>query len=237
MWRAGCIIRSRFLGKIKEAFDRNPKLANLLLDPYFRRGRAAASRLAADGRRGGETASPFPAMSSALAYYDGYRCEPAAANLLQAQRDYFGAHTYERIDKPRGEFFHTNWTGARPGVPWDRILGDRSGQPLSLDQLAPLSFERRPGWLRPAHQAGPEDPLIPGLPSRPTCSTTRLIAQWTHDHAGARSRVTEAVRRGSRTAAKSTIVRAGVVTARPSSFMRWLGARSSDLRTMTPGKE
>jgi 6-phosphogluconate dehydrogenase len=112
LWRGGCIIRSVFLGKIKEAFDRNPQLVNLLLDPYFagELGRAqhgwrrVVSRAVQEG-------IPVPAMASALAYYDGYRSAWLPANLLQAQRDYFGAHTYERIDKPRGQFFHTNWTG------------------------------------------------------------------------------------------------------------------------------
>ncbi len=112
MWRGGCIIRSAFLGKIKEAFDRNPGLTNLLLDPYFKNNvisaqdswRKVVSVAALNG-------IPAPAFSTALAYFDGYRTERLPANLLQAQRDYFGAHTYERIDKPRGEFFHTNWTG------------------------------------------------------------------------------------------------------------------------------
>jgi 6-phosphogluconate dehydrogenase len=112
MWRGGCIIRSAFLGKIKEAFDRDPKLVNLLVDPYFAAelGRAQHGwrRVVAAGVAGG---IPLPAISSALAYYDGYRTARLPANLLQAQRDYFGAHTYERIDKPRGQFFHTNWTG------------------------------------------------------------------------------------------------------------------------------
>jgi 6-phosphogluconate dehydrogenase len=112
MWRGGCIIRSAFLGKIKEAFDRNPKLANLLVDPYFAgeigRAQAGWRRVIAAGVANGV---PLPAMSSALAYYDGYRSARLPANLLQAQRDYFGAHTYERIDRPRGQFFHTNWTG------------------------------------------------------------------------------------------------------------------------------
>ena len=112
MWRGGCIIRSVFLGRIKEAFDRDPGLSNLLLDPYFREKieeLTASWRIvvAASVRSG----VPAPAFSSALAYYDGYRCEKLPANLLQAQRDYFGAHTYERADKPRGEFYHTNWTG------------------------------------------------------------------------------------------------------------------------------
>jgi 6-phosphogluconate dehydrogenase len=112
MWRGGCIIRSVFLGKIKEAFDRNPKLANLMLDPFFTseldRAQHGWRRVVASAALQG---IPVPAMSSALAYYDGYRTARLPANLLQAQRDYFGAHTYERIDKPRGEFFHTNWTG------------------------------------------------------------------------------------------------------------------------------
>lgn len=112
MWRGGCIIRSVFLGKIKEAFDRQPHLTNLLLDPYFA---AEVQRCQAGWRRacvaGLTQGIPLPAMSAALAYFDGYRSERLPANLLQAQRDYFGAHTYERIDRPRGEFFHTNWTG------------------------------------------------------------------------------------------------------------------------------
>ncbi len=112
MWRGGCIIRSVFLGKIKAAFDKNPELTNLLLDPFFKR---AVIKAQDAWRRVVQTAVklgiPMPAMSSALAYYDGYRAERLPANLLQAQRDYFGAHTYERVDKPRGEFFHTNWTG------------------------------------------------------------------------------------------------------------------------------
>ena len=112
MWRGGCIIRSAFLGKIKEAFDRNPKLTNLLLDPYFKKqieaAQAAWRRVVAKAVQKG---IPVPAMSSALAFFDGYRRESLPANLLQAQRDYFGAHTYQRVDKPRGEYFHTNWTG------------------------------------------------------------------------------------------------------------------------------
>jgi 6-phosphogluconate dehydrogenase len=112
MWRGGCIIRSAFLGKIKEAFDRNPKLANLLLDPYFTsevtRAQDGWRRVCAAAAMNGIA---IPAMSSALAYFDGYRNARLPANLLQAQRDYFGAHTYERIDRPRGQFFHTNWTG------------------------------------------------------------------------------------------------------------------------------
>jgi 6-phosphogluconate dehydrogenase len=112
MWRGGCIIRSAFLGKIKEAFDRNPKLTNLLLDPYFTgevtRAQAGWRRVCAAAVMHGV---PVPVMASALAYYDGYRSERLPANLLQAQRDYFGAHTYERVDRSRGQFFHTNWTG------------------------------------------------------------------------------------------------------------------------------
>jgi len=112
MWRGGCIIRSVFLGKIKEAFDRNPGLENLLLDPFF----TSVIKDAQDSWRRVVAAAvtngiPVPALSSALAYFDGYRSERLPANLLQAQRDYFGAHTYERLDKKRGEFFHTNWTG------------------------------------------------------------------------------------------------------------------------------
>jgi 6-phosphogluconate dehydrogenase len=112
MWRGGCIIRSAFLGKIKEAFDRDPKLANLLLDPYFtgeiQKAQAGWRRVCAAAVSQG---IPIPAMISSLAYFDGYRTGRLPANLLQAQRDFFGAHTYERVDKPRGEFFHTNWTG------------------------------------------------------------------------------------------------------------------------------
>jgi len=112
MWRGGCIIRSVFLGKIKEAFDRNPQLANLLLDPFFRKQIESAQEawrcvVAKAVRKG----IPVPAMSSALAFFDGYRRESLPANLLQAQRDYFGAHTYQRTDEPRGRYFHTNWTG------------------------------------------------------------------------------------------------------------------------------
>ncbi len=112
MWRGGCIIRSVFLGKIKEAFDNNPALTNLLLDPYFK---DVMDKAQAGWRRvcGAAIANgiPAPAMTTALSYYDGYRCERLPANLLQAQRDYFGAHTYERVDAERGQFFHTNWTG------------------------------------------------------------------------------------------------------------------------------
>ena len=112
LWRGGCIIRSAFLGKIKEAFDNNPSLANLLLDPFFSEKIDASQE---SWRRVISTAvlngAWVPAFSTALNYYDGYRNARLPANLLQAQRDYFGAHQYERIDKPRGEFFHTNWTG------------------------------------------------------------------------------------------------------------------------------
>ena len=111
MWRGGCIIRSVFLGKIKEAFDKNPSLTNLLLDPFFKEKVLAAQE---SWRRVVSAAIingiPVPGFTSALSYFDGYRKEVLPANLLQAQRDYFGAHTYERVDKPRGEFFHTNWT-------------------------------------------------------------------------------------------------------------------------------
>ena len=112
MWRGGCIIRSAFLGKIKEAFENNPSISNLLLDPFFNEKVEKAQK---GWRNVVSTAVsqgiPMPSISSALSYFDGYRCERLPANLLQAQRDYFGAHTYERTDKPRGEFFHTNWTG------------------------------------------------------------------------------------------------------------------------------
>jgi 6-phosphogluconate dehydrogenase len=112
MWRGGCIIRSKFLGKIKDAYDADPELKNLLLDPFFR-------EVLDKGQKGWrqvvmtavEHGIPVPAISSALSYYDGYRTARLPANLLQAQRDFFGAHTYERLDQPRGEFFHTNWTG------------------------------------------------------------------------------------------------------------------------------
>ena len=112
MWRGGCIIRSVFLGKIKDAYTNNPNLENLLLDPYFSEAIKALvpswRNVVAEAVRHG---IPMPAFSSALAYFDGYTTEKLPANLLQAQRDYFGAHTYERLDSPRGEFFHTNWTG------------------------------------------------------------------------------------------------------------------------------
>ncbi len=112
MWRGGCIIRSQFLSKIKNAFDKRKPPENLLLDPYFK---SAVRKAQVSWRRtitkAVKMGVPIPAFSIALAYYDGYRNERLPANLLQAQRDYFGAHTYERLDKPRGEFFHTNWTG------------------------------------------------------------------------------------------------------------------------------
>ena len=112
MWRGGCIIRSRFLGKIKEAFDKNPRLTNLLLDDFFSKtlnGYQASWRRAI--MKAIEYGVPTPAFSTALSFYDGYRTARLPANLLQAQRDFFGAHTYERVDKPRGQFSHTNWTG------------------------------------------------------------------------------------------------------------------------------
>lgn len=112
MWRGGCIIRSAFLGKIKEAFDKNPEIKNLLLADYFK---GVIEKCQPSWRRVVSIAAlngiPVPALSTALSFYDGYRSERLPANLLQAQRDYFGAHTYERLDKPRGDFFHTNWTG------------------------------------------------------------------------------------------------------------------------------
>lgn len=117
MWRGGCIIRSRFLGKIKEAYEKNPQLKNLLLDGFFRdeinktqKGWRKVVSAAA------EIGIPIPCFSTALSFYDGYRSARLPANLLQAQRDFFGAHTYERIDQPRGQFFHTNWTGTGGNV-------------------------------------------------------------------------------------------------------------------------
>jgi 6-phosphogluconate dehydrogenase len=112
LWRGGCIIRAAFLQKIKEAYERRNKPANLLLDPYFRKivskGQMSLRRVVMQSAKLG---IPAPVFASALAYYDSYRSESLPANLLQAQRDFFGAHTYERTDKPRGEFFHTNWLG------------------------------------------------------------------------------------------------------------------------------
>ncbi len=112
MWRGGCIIRSQFLGKIKEAFDKRKRLPNLLLDPHFKREirknqRGWRNVVATAAKKG----IPAPAFSTALSFFDAFRSETLPANLLQAQRDYFGAHTYERIDRERGEFYHTNWTG------------------------------------------------------------------------------------------------------------------------------
>ncbi len=112
MWRGGCIIRSAFLGDIKKAFDKKPGLENLLFDPFFKKAIKSCARswrkvVSMAVKKG----IPVPAFSTALAFFDGFRTERLPANLLQAQRDYFGAHTYERVDKPRGEFFHTNWTG------------------------------------------------------------------------------------------------------------------------------
>jgi 6-phosphogluconate dehydrogenase len=112
MWRGGCIIRSAFLGDIKKAFVRKPDLINLLMDKFFKS--AVGKRQTAWRRvivQATKLGIPVPCLGSALAYFDGYRSERLPANLLQAQRDFFGAHTYERVDKPRGEFFHTNWTG------------------------------------------------------------------------------------------------------------------------------
>ena len=110
MWRGGCIIRSRFLGKIKEAFDSNPNLENLLLDSFFSSAIISNQPAWREVVCAAVSAGiPIPALSSALAFYDAYRSSKLPANLLQAQRDYFGAHTYERVDKPRGEFFHTEW--------------------------------------------------------------------------------------------------------------------------------
>ncbi|KPJ96623.1 MAG: 6-phosphogluconate dehydrogenase [Gammaproteobacteria bacterium SG8_11] len=112
LWRAGCIIRAQFLDRIKEAYDRKSDLANLLLDSYFKTvvedNQDAWRRIVSAAVENG---IPVPAFSTALSYYDSYRSGRLPANLLQAQRDYFGAHTYERIDKPRGQFFHTKWVG------------------------------------------------------------------------------------------------------------------------------
>ena len=112
VWRGGCIIRSVFLGEIKKAFKRNPQLVNLLLDKFFKK--AVSSRQLGWRRvvvQATKLGIPVPCLGSALSYFDGYRSERLPANLLQAQRDFFGAHTYERVDQPRGQFFHTNWTG------------------------------------------------------------------------------------------------------------------------------
>jgi len=114
IWRGGCIIRAHFLQRIKDAFDRQPDLPNLLLDPYFRR---IVQRAQDNWRKVVSMAASCgvatPAFSSALAYYDAYRTSRLWANLIQAQRDYFGAHTYERVDRPAGEFFHTDWQSAK----------------------------------------------------------------------------------------------------------------------------
>ncbi len=127
LWRGGCIIRSAFLGRIKEAFDRDSHLTSLLLDTYFSGELLAAEpgwRRAVG--RAVELAVPAPAYSTALAFFDGYRSERLPANLIQAQRDYFGAHTYERLDAQRGEFFHTNWTGTQADPPPTRPASDPS---------------------------------------------------------------------------------------------------------------
>jgi 6-phosphogluconate dehydrogenase len=112
MWRGGCIIRSSILDNIEQAFTMNPDLESLLFDDFFRQ---AIHKTQAGWRqvvaKAVELGVPVPAFSSALAFYDGYRCSRLPANLLQAQRDYFGAHTYERVDRPRREFFHTDWSG------------------------------------------------------------------------------------------------------------------------------
>jgi 6-phosphogluconate dehydrogenase len=117
MWRGGCIIRSQFLGKIKEAYTKNPALKNLLLDDYFLKGieerQQGWRKVVATAA---ELGIPIPCFSTGLAFYDGYRSPQLTANLIQAQRDYFGAHTYERTDQPRGKFFHTNWTGTGGNV-------------------------------------------------------------------------------------------------------------------------
>jgi 6-phosphogluconate dehydrogenase len=112
LWRGGCIIRSAFLGKINEAFNDDPELPNLILNPYFKSIVEGAQdswrKVVSEALNNGIA---VPSMAAALTYFDGYRTDRLPANLIQAQRDYFGAHTYERIDKPRGEYFHTNWTG------------------------------------------------------------------------------------------------------------------------------
>ncbi|HSX13657.1 MAG TPA: decarboxylating NADP(+)-dependent phosphogluconate dehydrogenase [Chlamydiales bacterium] len=117
MWRGGCIIRSKFLGKIKEAYDKDPNLRSLLVDPFFihevKNALPDWRKIVAEGAMMG---IPMPCFSTALAFFDGYRSARLPANLLQAQRDYFGAHTYERVDQPRGKFFHTNWTGTGGAV-------------------------------------------------------------------------------------------------------------------------
>jgi 6-phosphogluconate dehydrogenase len=112
IWRGGCIIRARFLNDIRQAFARQPDLANLLIDPEFAQAmNARQSSLRKVVALAAENGIPVLAFSSALAYYDAYRSARLPANLTQAQRDYFGAHTYQRVDQPRGKYFHTNWTG------------------------------------------------------------------------------------------------------------------------------
>ena len=110
IWRGGCIIRAQFLNKIKQAYEKNPDLKNLMLDDYFKGVLNASQQswreVVSIAVKNGIAA---PAFSASLAYYDSYRQDRLPANLLQAQHDYFGAHTYERVDKPRGEFFHTEW--------------------------------------------------------------------------------------------------------------------------------
>ena len=112
LWRGGCIIRSAFLDNISKAFEADPSLQNLILDPYFadilKEAQQSLREVVAESALAG---IPTPSLSAALSWFDGYRTERLPANLLQAQRDYFGAHTYERTDRKRGEFFHTNWTG------------------------------------------------------------------------------------------------------------------------------
>jgi 6-phosphogluconate dehydrogenase len=150
MWRGGCIIRSRFLGKIKEAYDKNPKLANLLLDDYFRGEIKKAQKgwrniVATAAKKG----IPVPAFSTALAFYDRLSLGGLPANLLQAQRDYFGAHTYERVDKPRGEFFHTNWTGRGGGVGPEGASSQTFGSAASPPVVEPPSATSWQYSLRP----------------------------------------------------------------------------------------
>ncbi|WP_456414609.1 decarboxylating NADP(+)-dependent phosphogluconate dehydrogenase [Thiolapillus sp.] len=117
VWRGGCIIRSRFLDNIKQAYVQDPGLDNLLLDEFFARAlRNAESAWRKTCVLGVQQGIPLPAMTAALSFFDGYRRGRLPANLIQAQRDYFGAHTYERVDRPRGEYFHTDWTGQGGGV-------------------------------------------------------------------------------------------------------------------------
>jgi 6-phosphogluconate dehydrogenase len=112
LWREGCIIRAAFLDDISAAYSNDPRLGNVMLDPFFRNALTEAEKgLRSVVRQSVRMGIPVPAYSSALAFYDSYRSGRLPANLIQAQRDYFGAHTYERVDRPRGEFFHTNWTG------------------------------------------------------------------------------------------------------------------------------